>query len=268
MSRVLAFLYGVVSYGIFLGTFLYSIAFVGGFAVPRTIDAGGPEAGMGEALLVNCGLLVLFAVQHSGMARQGFKEWWTKIVPESIERSTYVLISSLVLILLFWQWRPMPEVVWQIESDAGRYLLWTVFGLGWGLVLVSTFVISHWDLFGLRQVWLKLKERPYEPLKFRTRLFYKYVRHPLLLGFLIAFWAIPTMTLGHLLFAVATTGYMLAAIQLEERDLVRFHGEAYERYRETTPMLVPVPGKVAPEELEVLDRVRRDEPRGEPAAGD
>jgi len=264
MGRALSFLYGIVAYLVFLATFLYSIAFVGGFGVPRTIDGGGPRAGMAEALLVNAGLLLLFAVQHSGMARQGFKRWWTRIIPRSVERSTYVLISSLVLILLFWQWRPMPSVVWEVEGEAGRGILWGLFGLGWLIVLVSTFLINHFDLFGLRQVWLRLRERAYEPLEFRTRFLYRYVRHPLLLGFIVAFWAIPTMTLGHLLFAVATTGYMLAAIQLEERDLVRFHGEAYQRYRETTPMLVPVPGKVAPEELEVLDRVRKES--GEAAA--
>lgn len=258
MSRVLAFLYGVVSYLVFFASFLYAIAFVGGFGVPRTLDAGGPSTGMTEALLVNTGLLLLFAVQHSGMARQGFKEWWTRIIPKSVERSTYVLLSSLVLILLFWQWRPMPGVVWEVEADLGRYLLWGLFALGWVVVLVSTFLINHFDLFGLRHVWLRLKERPYEPLKFRTNLFYRYVRHPLLLGFIIAFWATPVMTVGHLLFAAATTGYMLLAIPLEERDLIRYHGEAYERYRETTPMLVPMPGKVAPEEkLKALDKARK-----------
>ena len=270
MKRALAFLYGMVSYAVFLASFLYAIGFVGDFVVPRTIDAGGPASSTGTALLINAGLLLLFAVQHSGMARQGFKRWWTRIVPESVERSTYVLISSLVLFLIFWQWRPMPAVVWDVEAGWGRYLLWALFWAGWGLVLVSTFVINHFDLFGLRQVWLRLKERTYEPLKFRTRLFYNYVRHPLLLGFIVAFWATPTMTAGHLLFAAATTGYMLLAIPLEERDLVRFHGEAYERYREETPMLVPRPGRKAPEGLERLDRVRRreSEEEPEPAAGD
>lgn len=258
MRRILAFLYGLAAYALFLATFLYAIAFVGGFGVPKTIDAGGPAAGFGEALLVNVGLLTLFAVQHSGMARQGFKRWWTRIVPKSIERSTYVLLSSLVLILLFWQWRPMPEVVWRVDGVTGEYVLWTLFGLGWAMVLVATFVINHFDLFGLRQVWLNLTSQRYEHLKFRTNFFYKYIRHPLVLGFIIAFWAIPTMTVGHLLFAVATTGYMLVAIQLEERDLVHFHGEAYERYQETTPMLVPLPGRKAPETLHTLDRARKE----------
>ena len=267
MSRIAAFLYGIVAYVIFLGSFLYAIPFVGGFLVPRTLDAGGPEASTSTALLVNGGLLALFAVQHSGMARQGFKRWLTRVVPKSVERSTYVLISSLILCLLFWQWRPMPEVVWDVEAAWARNLLWGLFWAGWALVLVSTFLINHFDLFGLRQVWLRLRERAYEPLEFRTRFLYKYVRHPLLLGFIVAFWAAPTMTVGHLLFAVATTGYTLLAIPLEERDLVRFHGEAYERYREQTPALVPLPGRKAPEGLERLDRVRESHGT-EAAAGD
>nr|NIP59862.1 isoprenylcysteine carboxylmethyltransferase family protein [Gemmatimonadota bacterium]NIP80508.1 isoprenylcysteine carboxylmethyltransferase family protein [Gemmatimonadota bacterium]NIR80298.1 isoprenylcysteine carboxylmethyltransferase family protein [Gemmatimonadota bacterium]NIU32858.1 isoprenylcysteine carboxylmethyltransferase family protein [Gemmatimonadota bacterium]NIU37271.1 isoprenylcysteine carboxylmethyltransferase family protein [Gemmatimonadota bacterium] len=161
MTRILAFLYGVAAYLVFLAAFLYAIAFVGGFAVPRTVDSGGPGAGTGEALLVNTGLLLLFAVQHSGMARREFKAWWTRIVPKSVERSTYVLLASLVLILLYWQWRPMPGVVWEVEGDAGRYVLWGLFALGWTQVLVATFVINHWDLFGLRQVWHRLMDRPY-----------------------------------------------------------------------------------------------------------
>jgi methanethiol S-methyltransferase len=257
MGRALALLYGIVCYVVFFATFLYAIAFVGGFAVPRTVDAGGPAAGLTEALLVNAVLLSVFALQHSVMARQGFKRWWTRIVPKSLERSTYVLASSLALILIFWQWRPMPEIVWDVEAAAARYALWALFWTGWLLVLVSTFLISHFDLFGLRQVWLRFRDRPYRPLPFQIHSLYRFVRHPLLLGFFVAFWAIPTMTVGHLLFAVATSGYMLVAIQFEERDLVAFHGEAYERYREQTGMLVPRPGRQADPALVSRDRVRQ-----------
>lgn len=259
MRRLTPFLYGIVAYAVFLVSFLYAIAFVGDFLVPRTVNRGGPEASLAEALLVNAALLTLFAVQHSVMARQGFKRWWARIVPSSVERSTYVLASSLVLILLFWQWRPMPQTVWEVEAQAGRYTLQALFWLGWTMVLLSTFMISHFDLFGLRQVWLRLRERPYEQLKFSIRWLYAYVRHPLLLGFVIAFWATPTMTLGHLLFAVATTGYILVGIQLEERDLLRIHGEAYERYRERTPMLVPRVVPTPSDDLVALDRVRTHE---------
>lgn len=262
MKRLSAFTYGVVSYLVFFATFLYAIGFVGGFGVPRSVDAGGPSAGLGGALLVNAALLMLFAVQHSVMARPAFKRWWTRIVPQSVERSTYVLVSSLLLILLFWQWRPLPEVVWNVEAEAARYALWGLFWSGWALVLISTFLISHFDLFGLRQVWLRLRERPYSPLPFQIHSLYQFVRHPLLLGFLIAFWATPTMTVGHLLFAVATTGYTLVGIFFEERDLVRWHGEAYERYREQTPMLVPRPGLKASPDLVTLDRVRQEAGQG------
>ncbi|MFW6089851.1 MAG: NnrU family protein, partial [Gemmatimonadota bacterium] len=189
MSRVLQFLYGVVSYAIFLASFLYAIAFVGDFLVPRTVNAGGPEAPLGGALLVNAGLLLLFAVQHSVMARRGFKRWWTRIVPEPIERSTYVLLSSLILFLIFWQWRPMPGVVWEVESGIGASALRGLFAGGWLLVLLSTFQIDHFDLFGLRQVWLTLRERAYSAVPFQLPFLYRFVRHPLLLGFVIAFWA-------------------------------------------------------------------------------
>ena len=258
MKRIAAFTYGLVAYVIFFLSFLYAIAFVGGFLVPRTVDAGGPTEGTVTALLVNAGLLGLFAIQHSVMARPAFKRWWTKIVPPSVERSTYVLFSSLALILLFWQWRPMPGVVWEVEAPLARNGLWALFASGWLLVLVSTFLINHFDLFGLRQVWLRLREKPYRPLKFRLNSLYRFVRHPLLLGFLIAFWAVPTMTVGHLLFAFATTGYILVGVRLEERDLVKAHGRAYEEYRKSTPMLIPRPGRRAPEEILALDRVRQD----------
>jgi methanethiol S-methyltransferase len=245
MARTLALLYGIVSYAIFFVTFLYAIGFVGNMVVPKSIDSG-ESTSFGWALLINVVLLSIFAVQHSTMARPQFKSWWTKFVPKPIERSTFVLISSLVLILLFWQWQPMTGVIWNIENAAGRYLMLALFFLGWGMVLLSTFLINHFDLFGLRQVYLYHQGIDYTPPTFVKRLLYKVVRHPLMLGFIIAFWATPVMTVGHLLFAVMTTVYMLAAIQLEERDLVKAHGVAYEDYRREVSMLLPIPKKAAP----------------------
>jgi methanethiol S-methyltransferase len=240
LKRLLYFAYSVTSYLIFLFTFLYAIAFVGGFIVPRRLD-GPLEGTLLSALAIDCALLTVFAVQHSVMARRWFKERWTRIVPWAIERSTYVLCASLALLLLFWQWRPVGMPIWTIENAAVRFGLWALFAAGWGTVLVVTFLINHFDLFGLRQAWLPLIGRPYKPVAFRTPLPYRLVRHPLYFGFLLAFWMTPTMTLAHLVFAVATTAYIVLAIQFEERDLVAEHGAAYEEYRRKVPMLLPAP---------------------------
>jgi len=238
LKRLLFFAYAVAAYLIFLATFLYAIAFVGGFAVPTRLD-GPLQTSLPRALAIDAALLTLFAVQHSVMARRWFKERWTQIVPWAIERATYVLFASLALLLLFWQWRPIGITIWSIEHPAARLALWTLFAAGWATVLVVTFLINHFDLFGLRQAWLPLVGRPYTKVSFRAPLPYRFVRHPLYLGFLFAFWMTPTMTLAHLAFAVATTAYILLAIQFEERDLVAEHGAAYRRYRQAVPMLLP-----------------------------
>jgi len=236
--RVLFFLYGCAAYALFLGTFLYAIAFVGGLAVPAKLD-GAATTPFLTALAIDAGLLALFAVQHSLMARRWFKERWTKFVPAEIERSTYVLFASLALDLLFWQWRPLGGVVWSVEQPVVRTALWAVFGFGWLQVLVMTFYINHFDLFGLRQVWLQLIGREYTRVPLATPAPYRVVRHPLYLGFLLGFWATPRMTVAHLVFALATTAYILVAIQLEERDLIHEHGAAYKQYRSLVPMLLP-----------------------------
>jgi protein-S-isoprenylcysteine O-methyltransferase Ste14 len=233
--------YGVVVYFFFLATFLYAIGFVGNVAVPKAIDSGA-AAPLAEALIVNLLLLGLFAVQHSVMARPAFKRMLTRLVPEAAERSTYVLASSLALILLFWQWRPMGGVIWQVDHPVGKILLHGGFAFGWLLVLVTTFLINHFDLFGLRQVWKYFRGLERRPLKFVTPGPYKLVRHPLYVGWLCAFWFTPTMTVAHLVFALATSAYILVAIQLEERDLVDVHGDDYIEYRKRTPMLVPALG--------------------------
>jgi protein-S-isoprenylcysteine O-methyltransferase Ste14 len=237
-KRLSIFLYGVTSYAIFFGTFLYAVGFIGNFAVPRTLD-GTPTMGLMAALLIDLGLLGLFAVQHSVMARPVFKRWFTKWVPESAERSTYVLLSSLALIAMFAWWQPLGGMVWNVTDATMRGVLWGGFAFGWLLVLVSTFLINHFDLFGLRQVWLQLRGRPYTHLAFGTPGPYRLVRHPLYVGWLFAFWATPTMTVSHLVFAIATTGYILIAIRFEERDLVAHHGKLYQEYAEKVPMLVP-----------------------------
>jgi len=246
VTRVLYFAYGCLAYLLFLATFLYAVAFVGGFAVPTGLD-GTPAAHFPTALGVDAALLGLFAVQHSVMARRWFKRWWTQIVPWAIERSTYVLFASLALDLLFWQWRPLGGTVWTIDRPAARAVVWAIFAYGWLQVLVMTFLINHFDLFGLRQVWLHLIGRQYARVGFATPAPYRFVRHPLYLGFLFAFWAAPTMTAAHLVFAVATTAYIVLAIQFEEHDLAREHGAAYQEYRRRVPMLLPrLPGRSVP----------------------
>ncbi|HEY1378706.1 MAG TPA: isoprenylcysteine carboxylmethyltransferase family protein [Gemmataceae bacterium] len=236
-TKALSLTYGMVSYLIFLGTVLYAIGFVGNLVGPKSIDTG-PAASVAEAMTIDLVLLGLFAVQHSVMARPGFKRWWTRIVPPHVERSTYVLASSVALILLFWQWRPLPAVVWAVERPVAD-AVWVLFGVGWLVVLISTFLIDHFDLFGLRQVSLYAKGQPYTPPPFRTTGLYRVVRHPIMLGFLIAFWATPTMTWGHLLFAGMTTAYILVGVNLEERDLRAAFGIAYEDYRRQVGMVVP-----------------------------
>lgn len=238
VTRTLYFAYGCLAYVLFLATFLYAVAFVGGFAVPTQLD-GPATARFSTALAVDTFLLGVFALQHSIMARRWFKRWWTQVVPWAIERSTYVLFASLALDLLFWQWRPLGGTVWSVHQPVARALVWTVFAYGWLQVLAMTFLINHFDLFGLRQVWLHLVGRQYTRVGFATPAPYRFVRHPLYLGFLLAFWAAPTMTVAHLVFAVATTAYIVVAIQFEERDLAHDHGAPYQEYRRRVPMLFP-----------------------------
>jgi protein-S-isoprenylcysteine O-methyltransferase Ste14 len=244
MKRVLVLIYGLLSYAIFFATFLYAIGFVGNMLVPRSMDSA-PIAGLGESVAINIGLLALFALQHSVMARPAFKRWWTQFVPAAAERSTYTLLSSLALLLLFWQWRPIGAIVWNVENDTGRALIYAGFAAGWLLVLFTTFLINHFDLFGLRQVWLYFRGRPYTELPFKTPALYRLVRHPLYVGWFFAFWCAPTMTAAHLLFAIMTTAYILIAIQLEEKDLANAFPE-YAAYKTRVPMLIPYSKRAQP----------------------
>ena len=238
MKKTFSLFYGLVSYFAFFGTILYAIGFVGNLIVPKTIDSK-PGTSLTMAILVNASLLLLFALQHSIMARPAFKEWWMKIVPEHLERSTFVLLASLCLMLLMWQWQPVGGIIWSTENEIAKTVFLFFYLLGWAIVFLSTFLINHYDLFGVRQVWLYFMGKPYTQLPFHTPLFYRLVRHPLYLGFLIAFWSTPVMTIAHLLFAILTTVYILTAIQLEERDLLRAFGEKYRRYKKWVPMIIP-----------------------------
>lgn len=238
MKRILALSYGVGCYVAFFATILYAIGFVGNLGVPKAID-GDPQVSLPVALLINASLLLLFAMQHSIMARPSFKKWWTRFVPEHLERSTYVLLASLCLLILMWQWQPIGGLVWYVEDGIGKNLLFITFFSGWFIVFFSTFLINHFDLFGLRQVWFYFKARPYKHLPFRIPLLYKMVRHPLYMGFLIAFWSTPVMTVAHLAFAILTTGYIITAVQFEEKDLQALFGDKYRIYRSRVPMIVP-----------------------------
>ena len=243
MGRLIAILYGVVCYAVFFLTFLYLIGFLSNLVVPRSIDVG-PATGTALAFTINFALIALFGMQHSVMARPAFKEKWTRFVPVSVERSTYVLITSLILILMFWQWRPMTgQMIWVAEAAWLQNLLWAVFFGGFLVVLLSTFIVDHFDLFGLRQVWRNFQQKSYEHPPFRVTFFYKFVRHPIYVGFIMAFWGTPQMSAGHLLFAVGMTAYMLIGIRYEERDLAGFLGDDYARYREKVPMLIPRVGR-------------------------
>jgi protein-S-isoprenylcysteine O-methyltransferase Ste14 len=238
MKKIISLAYGLVSYLAFFGTILYAIGFVGNYVVPKTIDSDA-EVSLASAVLIDTGLLLLFALQHSIMARPGFKRWWTRVVPEHLERSTFVLLASLCLMLLMWQWQPIGGIVWSIENETVKTILLAIYLAGWLIVFASTFLINHFDLFGLRQVWLYARNKPYSHLPFRVPFLYRIVRHPLYLGFLIAFWSTPVMSLAHFFFAVLTTGYILTAIQLEEKDLQSVYGDKYRRYKKQVPMIIP-----------------------------
>ncbi|MBI5505936.1 MAG: isoprenylcysteine carboxylmethyltransferase family protein [Deltaproteobacteria bacterium] len=238
MARIAVLAYGTSAYALFLGTFLYLIGFVGNLVVPKSIDSGA-GAGTLAAWIVDAGLLGLFALQHSVMARPGFKRRWLRIIPIAIERSTFVLLTNVILWLLFWQWRPIATTLWQVPGGLGTAAVQSIFVVAWIVVLLGTFMTNHFELFGLRQVWLHFRGTPYAPIAFTTRGFYRYVRHPLMVGFLLAFWATPRMTAGHLMFAFTMTAYVLFGIRLEERDLAKVLGKSYEAYRASTPALLP-----------------------------
>jgi protein-S-isoprenylcysteine O-methyltransferase Ste14 len=238
MKKLLALLYGVLAYLFFFGTFLYAIGFVGNAGVPKSVDTG-TQTSLGLAVLIDVALLSLFAVQHTIMARQGFKRLWTKVVSWYVERSTFVVAASACLALLLWQWRPIPGTVWDVHGTALGSVLTATFWIGWGILLVSTFLINHFELFGLAQAWAYFQGKEFHRPDFKTPAFYKMVRHPIYLGFVIAFWSAPVMTRGHLLFSFATTGYIIVGILFEERDLVHAYGEAYRNYRARVPMLIP-----------------------------
>lgn len=242
MRRIIGFVYGVCCYAVFFLTFLYLMGFVANFVVPKGIDDGEPTA-TAAAVLINLALVALFGIQHSVMARPAFKKRLAAFLPASVERSTFVLASSLALIVLYWQWRPLSQVVWSVESPVGQVILWGLLLVGFGIVLLSTFIIDHFDLFGLRQVWLGLFSRTYRHPSFRVTYFYKFVRHPLYLGLLLGIWCTPVMTLGHLLFAVGMSAYILIGVRFEERDLEMLLGEDYRRYKQRVPMLIPDLGK-------------------------
>lgn len=247
MGRILIFIFGVIAYIAFLASFLYAIAFVAGLDqfefIQYTIDSGGPIVPLSQALLINAALLALFAVQHSIMARIWFKNIWTKIIPEPMERSVFVLLTSIILFVMYWNWRPIPDVVWDVSDSTLGTVLMGLGYLGWFIVLISTFLIDHFDLFGLRQIWLHLQKKEYTPVKFQTTGLYQFVRHPLMLGFMIAFWCAPTMTMGHLFFAIMTTAYMFVGMVLEEKDTATMLGEPYSAYRQEVSMIMPLPPK-------------------------
>jgi protein-S-isoprenylcysteine O-methyltransferase Ste14 len=241
MNRWLFLVYGLIAYLLFFGAIVYGIAFVGDFAVPKTVDRPADATPVATAVLINVLLLGAFAVQHNVMARPRFKEWWAQIVPGPIERSTFVAAASLILFLLYWQWRPIEGHLWLVENGAQRGLMWALYAIGWIVVFYSTFVIDHFELFGLKQVYRHFRGEEFRPAPFSERSLYRWVRHPLMLGFIVAFWAAPTMTWGRLLFAGVTTAWILISIQIEERDLVAFLGEPYHHYRRRTPMVLPWP---------------------------
>jgi len=243
MARLSTLFFGLFTYTIMLGAFLYLFGFVANFLVPKGVD-GESTVSLGLSVLINLALIAAFALPHSVMARPGFKRWWTRFVPETIERTVYVLVSTLLTVFLFWQWQPMGQVIWQVDAGWAQVLLWSLYVLGIVILLASTFVINHFDLFGLRQAVLAWQKKPYTNLGFKVTYFYKFVRHPLYVGWLMIFWCTPTMTAGHLLLALGMSAYILIAVRFEERDLVAYHGEAYARYKSRVPMLIPNPGKV------------------------